>query len=138
MKLPWILFAAIPTLLFGCISKDKNSYKEDPRFNSGREFETGNPIKPRIFHFDSHSFVLGRSEHTSTLGMFNGDKEILFLTSPDGSFDSVAQTTINADDLNDYLVFEKFEDGWAIDSLVSVTPDSFKHNIGDFMNEVIQ
>ena len=61
--------------------------------------------------------------------MFKGHKEILFLTSPDGSFDSVAVTELNGDGADDYLVYELFEDGLTIHSLTSVSRDSFRYEI---------
>lgn len=119
---------ALILILFSCNRSSKIN-PNDPRFNSGQKFETGEPIKPKTFHFGDHSFVLGYSEHAATLGMFKGHKEILFLTSPDGSFDSVAVTELNGDGADDYLVYELFEDGLTIHSLTSVSRDSFRYEI---------
>jgi hypothetical protein len=98
----------------------------DPKYASGREYETHKIIQPKELHFGNYTFVEGNDTASSTLGLFYRSKEIFFSKhSEEGSFDTIMQANLNNDGVPDFLVEYVFEDGATLLGLLSKTQTSY-------------
>lgn len=100
---------------------------EDPRFASGRDFETNDKILPKIIHSDPYTLVTGFSKDKSSLGLFYGEKEIFYQTASDGSFDIVLTANLNNDGITDFLITFVYEDGPTLVALTSQSVGVFSY-----------
>ena len=111
------------------LSNSCNSFDEkvlnDPRFASGREYETNKVIQPKTIHFDNYTFVEGNDTVSSTLGLFYGNKEVFLSRHSDGMFDTIMRANLNNDGVPDFLVEYVFEDGATLLGILSRTQTSF-------------
>jgi len=115
------------TVILGnsCNSSFDEKVLNDPKFASGREYETHKIIQPTVLHFDNYTFVEGNDTSSSTLGLFYGNKEIFLSKHSDGMFDTIMKANLNNDGVPDFLVEYAFEDGATLLGLLSKTKTSF-------------
>ncbi len=100
---------------------------KDLRFAGGHEYATHKQIKPKTFHFDNYTFVLGYdSTQTSSLGLYYESKEILSPKHSDGEYDTVMVANLNSDGIPDFLVSYQFEDGATLLGFLSQSTTIFK------------
>jgi hypothetical protein len=100
---------------------------EDPRFASGHDFVTHKPIRPKLFQFDSYTFISGFSNDSgnASLGLFYEGTEIFYETSSDGFYDTVIVANLNSDGIPDFLVSFAYEDGASLTGLLSSSKTTF-------------
>lgn len=83
-------------------------------------------LKPKIFHFDNYTFVIGNdSLKKPTINLYYKDSKILIPQHSDGFYDTIIQVNLNGDGIPDFLVSYGFEDGAMLYGLVSKTHNSF-------------
>ena len=111
-------------LFVSCQSFDKKILQEE-RFSSGIEYGTNKKIPAKYFQKDDYTIVTGYSTKSATMGLFRDNKEILFKTCIDGSFDTIMTENLNNDRIPDFLIGEKYEDGTTLYALISKTKDEF-------------
>jgi hypothetical protein len=108
----------------------------DPKYASGIEYETKEPIIPKVTEIDNYTFVSGYSETAATLGMYYKNKLINFWTSTDGYFDTIIKVNLNNDKISDFLFENAFEDGSTLFALISQTKTDFtEKKVSDNYNE---
>ena len=108
-----------------CNSSFDEKVLNDPKFTSGREYETNKLIQPKVFHFENYTLVEGNCSTSSTLGLFYENKEIYLSKHSDGMFDTLMQANLNNDGIPDFLVEYAFEDGATLLALLSKSKTIF-------------
>lgn len=111
-------------LFVSCQSFDKKILQEE-RFSSGIEYGTNKKISAKYLQKDDYTIVTGYSTKSATMGLFRDNKEILFKTCIDGSFDTIMTENLNKDRIPDFLIGEKYEDGTTLYAFISKTKDEF-------------
>lgn len=116
-------------IFYWCNSLDRQLLN-DSRFSSGREYETQEKIKPKLFHSGSYTLIIGFDEtNRATLGLYLGQRELLYQTNEDGSFDTVVVANLNGDDIDEFVIRCSYEDGPSLLALTSASQTAFKLNL---------
>lgn len=121
-----LLSVSILALLFSCNSFD-SKILGDVRYTGGQVYGTNERIKPRSFRFNDYTFVTGSTTDSgkSSLGLYNGDKEIYYETSNDGVYDTIIKVNLNSDGILDFLISYQYEDGATLFGMVSQSANRF-------------
>jgi hypothetical protein len=115
-----LIFGIITCLLPSC-RPDDSDLINDPKFSGGREYGTDKPIAAKVYKFGDYSIITGsRSDSAiSSLGIFFKNREIYYENSSDGVYDTIFDLNLNNDEIPDFAVSYKFEDGASLNGLLS-------------------
>jgi len=74
------------------------------KFSQGKDYETGAPIPPVIYHYNNYTVICGYGEKGSNIGIYDHNKELYYTEGGDGYYQKIDTADFNKDGTPDFIV----------------------------------